>query len=223
MDDEHIPLNFGPRVDDAALLTRIEAVRARMLKRRTVRDFDSTPVPRAVIEAAITIAGTAPNGANLQPWHFAAICDPAIKSRIRIAAEEEEKAFYAGRAGAEWLDALAPLGTNWQKPFLEEAPWLIACFGERRTKDTTGKLVKPYYVPESVNIAIGFLIAALHEAGLATLTHTPAPMGFLNEICARPPGDKAYVLLIVGHPKANATVPKRAIIKKPLEEISTFF
>jgi iodotyrosine deiodinase len=219
---DHVLLDAPPPPDDATLLARIAAVEARMKTRRTVRDFDARPVPRAVIEAAIRIAGGAPNGANLQPWHFVAISDSATKARIREGAEEEERAFYAGKAGEEWLDALAPLGTDASKPFLAEAPWLIVVFGERRTKDASGKLVKPYYVPESVNIAIGFLIAALHEAGLATLTHTPAPMGFLNEICGRPPGDKPYVLLVVGHPKPGATVPKRAFWKKGMEEIATF-
>ena len=219
---DHVPLAPAPPADDATLLARIGAVEARMRTRRTVRDFDTRPVPRAVIVAAIRIAGGAPNGANLQPWHFVAIGDPATKARIREGAEEEERTFYAGRAGEDWLDALAPLGTDASKPFLAEAPWLIVVFGERRTKDPSGKLVKPYYVPESVNIAIGFLIAALHEAGLATLTHTPAPMGFLNAICGRPTGDKPYVLLVVGHPKPDAMVPRRAFWKKPLDEIATF-
>ena len=193
---------------------------ALMRRRRTVRDFSDRPVPRAVIEAAIATAGTAPSGANQQPWMFACISDPAIKSRIRVAAEEEEKAFYAGKAGEEWLDALNHLGTDAQKPFLETAPWLIGIFGQRWGTSASGEKVKHYYVPESVGIAAGFLIASLHAAGLATLTHTPSPMGFLNQICSRPESEKAYILLVVGYPAAGCQVP--VIAKKPLEEISVW-
>jgi iodotyrosine deiodinase len=191
-------------------------------KRHTVRDFDSRPVPRDIIETCILAAGTAPNGANLQPWHFVAIGDPGRKARIRVAAEEEERAFYAGKAGAEWLEALAPLGTDPDKPFLEEAPWLIAVFGARRSVSADGVERKNYYVPESVSIATGFLILALHHAGLVTLTHTPAPMGFLNEICGRPAGEKPYILMVTGYPKKGATIPAHARIKRPLDEIATF-
>jgi nitroreductase len=198
--------------------------RAEMARRRTVRDYAPDPVPRDVIEHAILTAGLAPSGANQQPWHFAAISSPAIKARIRAAAEEEERAFYAGRAGEEWLGALAHLGTDWEKPFLEEAPWLIAIFAQRwgEARDAAGKVkrVKHYYVPESVGIATGFLIAALHNAGLATLTHTPSPMGFLNDICGRPESEKAVILLIVGYPRENCQVPR--ITKKALGEIASF-
>ncbi len=190
--------------------------------RHTVRDFDTRPVPRDIIETCIRAAGTAPNGANHQPWHFAVIGDPALKKRIRAAAEVEERAFYAGRGGEEWLAALAPLGTDAEKPFLEEAPWLICIFGERRSRSADGVRRKNYYVPESVSIAAGFLIAALHRAGLATLTHTPNPMSFLNELCGRDPHDKPYILMVVGYPKENATIPAHAMDKKPLEEIATF-
>lgn len=195
-----------------------------MIRRRhTVRDFDSRPVPRDIIETCLKAAGTAPNGANHQPWHFAVIGDPAKKKTIRAAAEEEERAFYAGKAGEEWLQALSPLGTDASKPFIEEAPWLICVFGERRSHSADGVLRKNYYVPESVNIAVGFLIAALHQAGLATLTHTPNPMGFLNELCGRPPLDKPYILLVTGYPKPGATIPAHATEKRPLDEIATFF
>ena len=191
-----------------------------MRTRRTVRDYSDRPVPREIIEAAVATAGTAPSGANQQPWNFVCISDPQRKKLIREGAEEEERAFYAGRAGEEWLDALAHLGTDDQKPFLETAPWLIAIFAQRWGHDADGNRIKHYYVPESVGIATGFLIAALHDAGLATLTHTPAPMNFLNELCGRPDNEKALILLVVGYPKQDCLVP--AIGKKPLEEIATF-
>lgn len=199
---------------------RIEAFATRLRKRRTVRDFAPDPVPRAIIETAILAAGSAPSGANQQPWTFVAISDPAVKARIRQAAEAEEKAFYDGRAGQEWLEALSVLGTDWEKPFLETAPWLIAVFMQRWGQRPDGKRAKHYYALELVGIAIGFLIAALHEAGLATLTHTPSPMGFLNEICGRPENEKAVVLLVVGKPAADCRVP--AIGKKALDEIARF-
>ncbi|MCA0276719.1 MAG: nitroreductase family protein [Proteobacteria bacterium] len=190
--------------------------------RHTVRDFSTRPVPRDIIETCILAAGTAPNGANHQPWHFAVIGDAGIKRQIREAAEIEERAFYEGRAGEEWLKALAPLGTDASKPFLEEAPWLICVFGERKSRSADGVSRKNYYVPESVSIATGFLIAALHRAGLATLTHTPNPMSFLNEICGRDPHDKPYILMVVGYPKEGATIPVHAMEKRPLAEIATF-
>jgi nitroreductase len=193
-----------------------------MRRRHTIREFSTRAVPRDIIETCLLAAGTAPSGANHQPWHFTVIGDAAIKKQIRQAAEAEERAFYAGKAGEEWLAALAPLGTDDNKPFLEEAPWLIAIFGERKSLSADGVLRKNYYVPESVNIATGFLIAALHKAGLATLTHTPNPMGFLNEICGRPAQDKPYILLVVGYPKAEATIPAHATEKRPLEAIATF-
>lgn len=191
-------------------------------RRHSVRDFDDRPVPRDIIETCLLAAGTAPNGANHQPWHFAVIGDPVLKRRVRVEAEAEERAFYAGRAGSEWLAALAPLGTDADKGFLERAPWLIAIFGARRSRSADGVLRKNYYVPESVSIATGFLILALHHAGLATLTHTPAPMGFLNEICRRPADEKPYILLVTGHPAPGATIPAYATVKKPLAEIASF-
>ena len=193
---------------------------ATMRRRRTVRDYSSRPVAREIIEAAVMAGASAPSGANQQPWTFVCIQDAAVKKRIRIEAEAEEKAFYAGRAGKEWLEALAHLGTDDSKPFLEEAPWLIAIFAQRHGTDARGKKAKHYYVPESVGIACGFLIAALHHAGLATLTHTPAPMGFLNEICGRPEHEKAVILLVVGCPKEACEVP--VITKKSLGEIAVF-
>lgn len=184
--------------------------------RRTIRDFSDKAVPQEVIETAIKAAATAPNGANQQPWHFAAISNAEMKRKICEAAEEEERAFYGGRASDEWLDALAPLGTDASKPFLETAPWLIAIFAQKKGPDGE----KHYYVTESVGIAIGMLITTLHAAGLATLTHTPAPMTFLREICGRPSNEKPLVLLVVGHPKDGATVPAHALEKKPFSEIA---
>ena len=207
-------------VADAAMLKRAESFEALMRRRRTVRDFSPEPVPREVIEAAIRAAATAPSGANQQPWFFVAISDPALKARIREAAEAEEKAFYAGRAGAEWLDALLPFGTTWEKPFLETAPWLVVIFQQRWGVRPDGGKAKHYYAPESVGIATGLLIASLHGAGLAMLTHTPSPMGFLNEICGRPESEKAAILLVVGRPAPGCQVP--AIGKKPFGEVAAF-
>jgi len=200
-----------------------DAFYQRVKKRHTVRDFSDRAVPRDIIEKCILAAGTAPNGANHQPWHFSAISNPEMKSKIRAAAEEEERTFYEGRAGEEWLKALKPIGTDAEKPFLETAPWLISIFGQRRSIGADGRKYKNYYVPESVSIATGFLLLALHEAGLSTLTHTPNPMSFLTEICGRPATDKPYILLVVGYPAEGAKIPKHAQIKKPLPEISTFF
>ncbi|MDP1963698.1 MAG: nitroreductase family protein [Reyranella sp.] len=201
---------------------RARAFHADLRRRRTVRDFDRRPVPREVIETCLLAAGTAPSGANLQPWHFAVIEDPAAKKRIRIAAEAEERAFYGGRAPAEWLEALEPLGTDADKPFLEDAPLLIAIFAQKSGARPDGRRVKNYYVPESVGIATGFLIAALHDAGLATLTHTPSPMGFLNEICARPKWEKPTILLVVGYPRTGCRVPVHGGLRKPLDQISSW-
>jgi nitroreductase len=214
-----LTLDHEPVPDDA-MLARARAFEASMRRRRTVRDFSPEPVPRAVIESAIRTAANAPSGANQQPWTFVAIGDPVLKARIRAAAEEEERAFYAGRAGREWLDALSALGTDWEKPFLETAPWLVVIFQQRWGIGPDGARVKHYYAPESVGIATGFLIAALHQAGLATLTHTPAPMGFLSEICGRPDHEKPVVLLVAGRPAPGCLVP--AIGKKSLDEVATF-
>jgi len=206
----------------AQMLERAQARYQSLLRRRTVRDFDSRPVDCAVIEHCLLAAGTAPSGANQQPWHFAVITDAARKQEIRAAAEEEERAFYAGRAPEEWLRALAPLGTDASKPFLEEAPLLICIFAQKYGIDASGERFSHYYVPESVGIATGFLIGALHEAGLASLTHTPSPMGFLNRICKRPDNEKPVILLVVGYPKPGCQVPVHGGIKKPLEQISSW-
>lgn len=189
-------------------------------RRRTVREFSPRAVPREVIEDCLRAAGTAPSGANLQPWHFEVVSDPEIKKRIREAAEVEEREFYAGKAPPEWLEALAPLGTDEHKGYLEVAPWLIAVFAQNYALLPDGRKVKNYYVTESVGIALGFLIAALHHAGLATLTHTPSPMGFLSTVLDRPANERAYVLLVVGYPADDARVPD--IGKKKLEEIAGF-
>jgi nitroreductase len=201
------------------MLARTTTFASELRRRRTVRHFSAEPVTRELIEAAVWAAGSAPNGANLQPWHFVAISDPAIKSQIRTAAEAEEREFYANRATAEWLADLAPLGTDADKPFLETAPWLIAVFAQRWRLTPSGERRANYYVSESVGIATGFLIAALHHAGLATLTHTPSPMGFLNTILERPESEKPFLLLIVGHPADDAQVP--SITKKDFAEICT--
>lgn len=193
---------------------------AAMKRRRTVRHFSSRPVSRQIIDDCLRTAGRAPSGANLQPWHFVVVADAAVKHKIRLAAEEEERVFYTERASQEWLDALAPLGTDWHKPFLDSAPYLIAVFGMKFSSGPKGTRVKSYYVQESVGIATGFLIAALHLAGLATLTHTPSPMGFLNKILDRPASERPFLLLVVGHPAEEAQVP--VIEKKPLEEIATY-
>jgi len=189
-------------------------------RRRTVRDFSDQPVDPEIIQDCLLAAGTAPNGANRQPWHFVVVSDPALKRRIRLAAEEEEQEFYQRRASQEWLEALAPLGTDAHKPFLEMAPYLIAIFAQSYTVLADGRKVKNYYVSESVGIATGFLIAALHHAGLATLTHTPSPMNFLNEILERPAHERPFLLLVVGYPASGAQVPQ--ISKKALTEIATF-
>ncbi|WP_284178275.1 nitroreductase family protein [Rhabdaerophilum sp. SD176] len=221
-DFESVPLPDYREYPLEEMRERAETFRAEIARRHTVRDFSPRPVPRDIIETCLRAAGTAPNGANHQPWHFAVIGDPALKARIRTAAEEEERAFYAGKAGEEWLAALRPLGTDPQKPFLEIAPWLIAIFGARSSPSADGVMRKNYYVPESVSIATGFLIAALHHAGLATLTHTPSPMGFLNEICRRPAQEKPYILLVTGYPAGDAHIPRHATEKKPLAEIASF-
>jgi nitroreductase len=216
------PLRHYQELPPETMLARAQHNYQQLLRRRTVRDYDSRPVPREVIEQCLLAAGTAPSGANQQPWHFAVITDAARKHEIRVAAEEEERAFYSGRAPEEWLKALAPLGTDANKPFLEEAPVLITIFAQKYGIDEQGERFSHYYVPESVGIATGFLISALHDAGLATLTHTPSPMGFLNRICNRPDNEKPVILLVVGYPKAGCEVPVHGGIKKPLAQISSW-
>jgi len=192
-----------------------------MQRRRTVRDFSDRPVPRELIEQCLRAAGSAPSGANMQPWHFVAVSDLELKRRIRAAAEEEERHFYQHRASPEWLAALEPLGTGSDKPFLEVAPWLIAIFAQKWARLPDGRKVKHYYPTESVGIATGLLLAAVHAAGLVSLTHTPSPMGFLSEILGRPAdSERPFLLLVVGYPAGNAVVP--AIHRKPLADIATF-
>jgi len=212
------PLRSFREFAPEAMLERARSFYEEMAGRRSVRDFDSRPVPREVIDRCLLTAGTAPSGANQQPWFFSVITDPTRKQRIRHAAEQEEHEFYAGRAPQEWLDALAPLGTDPNKPFLEEAPVLVVIFAQKYGVRPDGSRFSHYYVPESVGIATGFLIAALHHAGLATLTHTPSPMGFLNEICGRPLSEKPVILLVVGYPKAGCLVPVQGGVKKPLAQ-----
>ena len=204
------------------MIERARSFAAKLARRRTVRDFAPDPVPKAVIEAAIAAAARAPSGANQQPWHFAVLGPGPNRARLREAAEAEERAFYAGRASAEWLEALAPLGTDWQKPFLETAPWLIVVFAERWGETEDGRRTKHYYVTESVGIAVGFLLAALHEAGLATLTHTPSPMGFLNAICQRPEREKPFALIVTGFPAPDCQVPAAGGRKKPVTAITSW-
>ena len=217
---ELIPLPARPVLKDGELAELAASLRATMDARRTVRDFSNRPVPKSVIEDLLRISGSAPSGANLQPWHFVAISDPAVKHEIRIAAEEEEREFYEHRAPKEWLEALASIGTDSHKPFLETAPWLIAVFAQPFRILPDGTRMKHYYATESVGIAAGLLVSAIHQAGLASLTHTPSPMAFLNRILQRPAHEKAFLLLVVGHPAIDATVPD--IERKPLEDISTF-
>lgn len=209
------PVVPAPRFDVPAVeaARRAEAFADTMALRRTVRDFSSRPVPPDVVEHAIRAAATAPSGANLQPWRFVVITDAERKKRLREAAEREEREFYERRASQEWLDALAPLGTDWRKPFLEDAPAVIVVFEVHKGPDTP----RPYYVKESVGIAVGFLLAGLHQAGLATLTHTPSPMRFLNEVCERPQEERAYVVIPVGYPADDAMVPD--ITRKPVAEV----
>lgn len=217
-----IPYTALPSITDADRVAAAEAFRNHVAARRTCRMFADILVPRAVIEAAIAAAGTAPSGANHQPWHFAAVSSPTIKHQIRMAAEAEEREFYASRAGQEWLEALAPLGTDEDKGFLDVAPWLIVVFGQRRGGIEPGDTRQNYYVTESVGIACGLLLTALHSAGLATLTHTPSPMGFLRDICGRPADEKPLMLIVTGHPAPDATVPVYATRKKPLDQITTW-
>ncbi len=218
MTEARIPLSGYGRPFAPEMLARAHAFHRTLRTRRTIRDFAPDPIPREIIETCIRAAATAPSGANQQPWHFVAISAPETKRKIREAAEAEERAFYGGKASDDWLDALAPLGTDAEKPFLEIAPWLIAVFAQRRGDDGG----KNYYVTESVGIATGMLITALHSAGLGTLTHTPAPMNFLSEICGRPATEKPLVLIVVGYPSKGATVPAHALDKKSLEQVSTF-
>ena len=193
---------------------------ADMQRRRSVRDFSPRPVPRKLLEECLRTAGSAPSGANRQPWHFVVVGDPKLKRRIREAAEQEEARFYGGRAPNDWLEALAPLGTDARKPFLEVAPWLIAIFAQSHTDAPDGRRRLNYYVNESVGIATGMLLSALHHAGLCALTHTPSPMGFLNRILGRPAAEKPFLLLVVGYPADRVRIPN--LRRKPLSRIVTW-
>ena len=216
-----VPLPDYREYPEAEMMQRARQFHLELKRRRTVRQFSSRPVPRVVIESCLRAATTAPSGANLQPWHFVVVSDPETKRRIRLAAEEEERHFYQHRAPQEWLDAVAPLGTDEHKPFLERAPYLIAIFAQKYGRLADGRRVKHYYPLESVGLATGMLIAALHVAGLATLTHTPSPMKFLNEILDRPKSsERPFLLLVAGYPDRNATVP--AIGRKPLDDVVTY-
>ena len=208
------------RYPEPEMQARARAFREEMSRRRSIRAFSDRGVPRSIIEDGIAAAGTAPSGANMQPWCFVAVSDAGIKRRIRQAAEEEERHFYTHRASRQWLDALAPLGTDASKPFLETAPWLIAIFEERWGVTPDGTRRKHYYPTESVGIATGILIAALHHAGLATLTHTPSPMKFLNSILGRPANERPFLLLVAGYPADDVQVPD--IKRKPIGDIAVF-
>lgn len=214
-----LPLPDSRGLSDADGLAQAQAYLDLMKQRHSLRDFSPRTVPEDIITTCIAAAGTAPSGANQQPWHFSAVSDPALKLQIREAAEAEEKDFYAGRAGDAWLQALEPIGTGVDKPHLTEAPWLIVIFAQRYGMAPDGQRRKHYYVPESVGIATGLLITALHSAGLYCLTHTPNPMRFLNTMLNRPDYEKPMMILAVGHAASHATVPEAAKIKKPLREI----
>jgi iodotyrosine deiodinase len=218
-DPEFEPLPDYREYPPAEMLARAAAFAAEMARRRTTRHFSDRPVDRAVIEQCLRAAGTAPSGAHQQPWHFVVVGDPALKRRLRDAAEAAERTFYE-TAPAEWLEALAPLGTDARKPYLEAAPYLIAVFAQRYGVTPDGGTRKHYYVSESVGIACGLLIAALHHAGLATLTHTPSPMGFLTELLERPDHERPMMLIVTGYPSPDARVPR--LTRKPLEQIATF-
>ncbi len=211
-----------PDYTDEQRIARARTAYERLKTRRSCRQFSDAPIPRAVIEYALLAAGTAPNGANHQPWRFAVIESATKKKDIRQGAEAEEKIFYTGKGSEEWLEALAPLGTDDEKPYLETAPYLIVIFGQRKGGLNPGDKKKNYYVNESVGIAVGMLISALHDAGLATLTHTPNPMKFLNAICERPSDEKPIMILVVGKPAEGAKIPVHATIKKPLGAISSW-
>ncbi len=227
MTEKHHPFPPLPELKDEERVARAKAAYEHLRTRHSCRNFSKATVPREVIENAILAAGTAPNGANHQPWHFAAISSSEKKKAIREAAEDEERRFYGEdgekpKASDEWLNALAPIGTDAHKPYLETAPWLIVCFAQRTGGIEEDGKTQNYYVNESVGIACGMLISALHSAGLATLTHTPSPMGFLRDLCGRPKNEKPLMIVVAGLPGENATVPEHAIRKKPLSQIASW-
>jgi len=216
----NIPLDQYREYTPGEMQQRAAVFSEEMQRRRTVRAFSERAVPDNVISDCLKAAGTAPSGANQQPWHFVVVTDPSVKHRIREGAEKEERTFYEHRAPDAWLDALSPLGTQWKKPFLDRAPCLIVIFAQKYGLDKDGEKVKHYYVNASVGIATGFLITALHHAGLVSLTYTPSPMDFLNKILQRPKNEKAFMILVAGYPEKGVTVPD--VSKKALEEISTW-
>jgi iodotyrosine deiodinase len=218
--DSFIPYHYQ-RLSEEEMRAKASLFHHDMETRRSIRDFSSDPVPKELIEKAILTASSAPSGAHRQPWRFVAICDPNIKKQIRLAVEEEERKSYGERMSKEWLKALEPMGTNWQKPYLETVPWIVVVFEENYRYATTGEVEKNYYVKESVGIACGLFIAAIHQMGLATLTHTPSPMGFLSQILARPENERPYILFPIGYPAVNATVPNFS--RKTLDEVTIWF
>lgn len=217
---ELVPLPLYVEYPEEKMKERSKAFYEDLSRRRTVRDFSEKDVSGEVIEFCIKAANTAPSGANRQPWHFVVVSDPMVKKKIRSAAEEEEREFYSGRAPKDWLDAVAPFGTDEHKPFLESAPYLIVIFAKSYDLSSAGRKIKNYYVQESVGIATGMLITAIHNAGLASLTHTPSPMNFLNKILGRPENERPYLILVVGYPAMDAKVP--LLKKKSLLEVATF-
>lgn len=219
---DHSPLNDFIEYSEQSMLARSAEFLNAMQRRHSIRLFSDRPVDKAIIENCILTAGTAPSGANHQPWHFSAIHSALVKKQIREQAEAHERGFYDGRAGQQWLDDLKPLGTDASKPYLETAPWLIAVFSQKFGETEAGDRSQNYYVHESVGIAVGMLITSLHNAGLATLTHTPKPMNFLTEVCQRPDNERAYMLIVAGYPAHDATVPIHAKQKKSLNEIASF-
>ncbi|NYT40386.1 nitroreductase family protein [Sphingomonas sp. R-74633] len=219
---ESQPWQPYPALTDEARIERARAFLGELATRRSCRAFSDTPVPREVIEAALLAAGSAPSGANRQPWHFSVIESAEAKAAIRVAVEEEERQFYAGLGGTAWLDAVKPLGTAADKPYLELAPWLIAVFAQRYAGVDERDEQRNYNVTESVGIATGLLLATLHAAGVATLVHTPHPMRFLNRVCRRPDNERPVLLIVAGHPAEGATIPTDIASKKPLEEISSW-
>lgn len=222
IESETQPWQPYPELSDTARIERAQAFLAAMATRRSCRAFSEAPVPREVIEAALRAAGSAPSGANRQPWHFAVVESSEAKATIRVAVEEEERQFYAGLGGAAWIDAVRPLGTRADKPYLEVAPWLIAVFAQRYTGVDERDEQRNYNVIESVCIATGLLLATLHAAGVATLVHTPHPMRFLNRVCRRPDNERPVLLVAAGHAAHDATMPLGIEHKKPLEEISSW-
>lgn len=220
--ETHVPLSNFPLYAEAEMQDRATAFNKQMSSRRSVRSFSDKAVPKAIIEQCVLTAGSAPSGANHQPWFFSCVGSAEKKHEIRAAAEVEEREFYSGRAAQDWLDALAPIGTDADKPYMEIAPWLICIFAQRKGGIHVGDAKKNYYIHESVGIATGMLIAACHNAGLATLVHTPNPMKFLNTICGRPETEKPFLILVAGYPAEDAMVPNHALVKKPLEDIASF-